>query len=109
MDEPARYAVDGIAPRRVLAPASDEEAAEALAAAAAAGEGVIPVGGGTMLWGEPPSRYDLALSTAALTGIMAYQPADLTLVARAGTPLADIDAALAEHGQFLPLNPALPA
>ena len=45
------------------------------------------------------------LSTAGLTGITLYEPGALTLVARAGTPLAEVEAALAAEGQMLPFEP----
>lgn len=38
-------------------------------------------------------------------GILAYEPSELFLTARAGTPLREIDAALAERGQMLPFEP----
>jgi glycolate oxidase FAD binding subunit len=45
------------------------------------------------------------LSLADDTGIVEYVPGDLTLTARAGTPLSDIERATREHGQWLPLEP----
>ncbi len=45
------------------------------------------------------------LSTARLSGIELYEPGALTLVARAGTPVAEIEVALAEHGQRLAFEP----
>ena len=45
------------------------------------------------------------LSTARLSGISLYEPGALTLVAAAGTPMAEIEAALVEHGQMLPFEP----
>ncbi len=45
------------------------------------------------------------LSTAGLSGIALYEPGALTLVARAGTPLAEVEAALAAEGQRLPFEP----
>ena len=45
------------------------------------------------------------LSTAGLTGITLYEPGALTLVVRAGTPLAEVEAALAAEGQMLPFEP----
>lgn len=45
------------------------------------------------------------LQTAALRGIVAYEPAELVLVARAGTPLVEIEAALAAQGQMLAFEP----
>jgi len=45
------------------------------------------------------------LDSSALTGILEYVPGDLTLTARAGTTIAEIDAATAAHGQWCPLLP----
>jgi glycolate oxidase FAD binding subunit len=38
-------------------------------------------------------------------GIVAYAPSELVITARAGTPVAEIEAALAEHGQMLAFEP----
>ena len=62
------------------------------------------VGGGTKAFygrradGEP-------LSLAAHRGVVAYDPSELVVVARAGTPLAEIETRLAEHGQRLAFEP----
>ena len=45
------------------------------------------------------------LDVSALEGIVAYVPGDLTLTARAGTTIAEIEAATAAHGQWCPLLP----
>ncbi len=45
------------------------------------------------------------LSTRGLSGITLYEPGALTLVVRAGTPLAEVEAALAAEGQHLPFEP----
>ncbi|QJD31384.1 glycolate oxidase subunit GlcE [Methylococcus geothermalis] len=45
------------------------------------------------------------LSTLAHTGIVHYEPTELVLTARSGTPLARIEAALAESGQMLGFEP----
>jgi glycolate oxidase FAD binding subunit len=39
------------------------------------------------------------------TGIINYEPTELVITARSGTPLSEIEAALAEHNQFLPFEP----
>ncbi|MEX0308278.1 MAG: FAD-binding protein [Ruegeria sp.] len=59
------------------------------------------VGGGTrgVIGPEP------GLSVAGLSGITLYEPGALTLVARAGTPLTEIDAALEAEGQQLAFEP----
>ncbi|UWQ19405.1 FAD-binding protein [Jannaschia sp. M317] len=46
-----------------------------------------------------------ALTTAGLTGVTLYEPGALTLVARAGTPMAEIEATLAAENQRLPFEP----
>lgn len=45
------------------------------------------------------------LDLSALAGIIEYVPGDLTLTARAGTTLAEIEAATLAHGQWCPLLP----
>lgn len=103
------YAVDELTPRDVVAPETEEQTASVLAEARAAETAVVPVGGGSMLHvGNPPLRYDVALSTRALRGIVEYNPADLTVVVRGGTTLDELGAELAAHGQFLPLLAPLP-
>ncbi|MGH7654463.1 MAG: FAD-binding oxidoreductase [Gemmatimonadaceae bacterium] len=45
------------------------------------------------------------LDLSALSGIVEYVPGDLTLTARAGTTLTEVEAATLEHGQWCPLMP----
>lgn len=45
------------------------------------------------------------VSTLGLTGITLYEPGALTLVVKAGTPLAEVEAALAAEGQRLAFEP----
>jgi glycolate oxidase FAD binding subunit len=45
------------------------------------------------------------LDTTALTGIVSYEPSELVVTVRAGTPLAEVEAALAEQNQCLPFEP----
>ncbi|MDE0698644.1 MAG: FAD-binding protein, partial [Boseongicola sp.] len=81
-------------------PSDERELAEAVSGAA----GPLAVrGGGTRRVGHPVDGDDLTV--AGLTGITLYEPGALTLVARAGTPLAQIEAALAAEGQMLAFEP----
>jgi glycolate oxidase FAD binding subunit len=50
------------------------------------------------------ARVD-ALSTTGWAGIVSHEPTELVITARAGTPLAELEAALAEAGQCLPFEP----
>jgi len=45
------------------------------------------------------------LDTTGHCGITAYEPSELVVTVRAGTPLAELEAALAERGQCLPFEP----
>ena len=54
--------------------------------------------GGVALTGE-------VLDTRAYAGIVSYEPSELVVTARAGTPLAELEAALAEKHQCLPFEP----
>ena len=72
--------------------------------AAAAGTPLRIRGGGSKdfyghaLLGEP-------LDVGGHAGIVAYEPSELVITAKAGTPLAHLEAALAEKGQCLPFEP----
>lgn len=61
-------------------------------------------GGDTKSWyGEAPRGEPL--DTTLLTGISSYEPTELVVTARAGTRIAELEAALAEAGQCLPFEP----
>ena len=61
-------------------------------------------GGGTKAFygGEPRGEV---LETTDLRGITSYEPTELVVTALAGTPLSELEAALAERGQCLPFEP----
>ena len=45
------------------------------------------------------------LDTRSYAGIVSYEPSELVVTARCGTPLSQLESALAEHGQFLAFEP----
>ncbi|MBI5285217.1 MAG: FAD-binding oxidoreductase [Chloroflexi bacterium] len=93
-------------PAAAVAPASLAELQIVLSEAQRSRVAAIPVGAGTHLSiGNVPARYDVAISLEAMARIVAIEPADLTVTVEAGLKLADLQARLGEHGQFLPLNP----
>jgi glycolate oxidase FAD binding subunit len=101
----ASYTVDGLVPSLVAAPESVEQLAAALAAADGHAAALIPWGGGRhMALGNVPSRYDVALLTTKLDRVVEYEPADLVLTVEAGMTMGRLQALLAEHGQFLPID-----
>jgi len=76
----------------------------ALAEAVASAKGPLAIqGGGTRTSGRRAEGE--ALSVAGLSGITFYEPGALTMVAKAGTPVAAIEAALAAEGQMLAFEP----
>ena len=105
----AADAVDGVVPRMVAEPGTAEDVAGCLRWARGAGLKVTPRGGGTKMgWGNPPAACDLLLSTARLDRVREHAWADMTVIADAGCPVADLQKALAEHGQHLGLDPLWP-
>ena len=38
-------------------------------------------------------------------GVISYEPSELVITARAGTPLAEVEALLAQHNQMFPFEP----
>ncbi|TMQ68810.1 MAG: FAD-binding oxidoreductase [Candidatus Eisenbacteria bacterium] len=101
----AGYAIGLQVPRVALRPATPEEAAEALRAAAADRLAVVLWGGGTRLRRASPARgYDVALDLGALDRVLEYEPEDLTVTAQCGVTLATLAATLGARGQELPLE-----
>jgi glycolate oxidase FAD binding subunit len=89
----------------LLAPASETELAQVVAQAAARRTPLEIRGGGSRLGLGHPVQAEATLSTAGLAGITLYEPGALTLVVRAGTPVAEVEETLAAEGQRLPFEP----
>ena len=84
-----------------------EEIAARIRDAAASGQALYIQAGGSkraLLGRECPAPV---LDVSGHSGIIDYQPSELVLTARAGTPLATLQAVLAERGQELPFDPPL--
>lgn len=74
-------------------------------AARADGRTIAIEGGGTRGGLGRPMQADATLSTHGLSSITAYKPSELVMSAQAGTPMHEIDAALAANNQMLPFEP----
>ncbi|MYN38314.1 glycolate oxidase subunit GlcE [Duganella sp. FT109W] len=73
-------------------------------AASAAGAPLRLRGGGTKDWYGQALDGEL-LDTRANSGVISYEPTELVITARCGTPLAEIETLLAQHHQMLAFEP----
>ncbi|MBS7809022.1 glycolate oxidase subunit GlcE [Variovorax sp. PCZ-1] len=62
-------------------------------------------GGSKDFYGEPFDAALPVLDTRAHAGIVSYEPSELVITAKAGTPLAELEAVLSEKGQCLAFEP----
>ena len=87
-----------------LIPAGERELAEQVAQAAAGGGRLCIAGGGSKADVGTPVQAG-RLEAAALTGIVDYDPPELVLTVRPGTPLAEVEALVAGEEQMLAFEP----
>jgi glycolate oxidase FAD binding subunit len=87
------------------APADLGELRDAIGEALVAEEPLELVAGGTKRGLGRPLQLPRTLDLSHLAGIRDYQPSELVLTAGAGTPLAEIEAALADAQQMLAFEP----
>ncbi len=101
--------VDGVAPAVVARPATTEQVAEVLRAAAGHGLTVVPRGHGTKLsWGMPPRSADLVVDLSAMDQVLEHAAGDLIVATQAGTRLRDLQDVVARGGQRLHLDETVP-
>ena len=86
----------------MIRPTSPEEVQEAVRQTSAL---LRPRGGGSKSALSTPTAGETTLDLSTLSGVLEYRPEELTFTARAGTPLAEVKAMLAENGQWLPFDP----
>lgn len=86
-------------------PTAPSEVRDAVRAAGAHRQRLRIAGAGTWLDAGRPVEADETLHLDGLSGIIEYEPGDLTLTALAGTRLDEIERATRANGQFLALDP----
>ncbi|MFV0281764.1 MAG: glycolate oxidase subunit GlcE [Rhodoblastus sp.] len=86
-------------------PATEPELCAIIAEARAKKTPLAIEGGGTRTGLGRPAQTAQTLSMRSLDGIVFYEPAEMVVCARAGAPLATIEAMLAERNQILPFEP----
>ena len=90
----------------VFTPTSEAEAAAVVAEAAEAGRSLAIEGHGSKRGLGRSIETSGVLKLSALRGIIVYEPDELVITVRAGTPLQEVEAALAEKNQCLAFEPA---
>jgi len=88
-----------------LKPRDAKDVEAAVQWALADGKTLEVVGRGTKRAIGRAAQWDLSLDLSALSGVTLYEPEELVLSAKAGTPLAEIEALLAAHNQELAFEP----
>lgn len=83
---------------------STADFSDRIRAASAAGTPLRLRGGGTKDWYGQALNGGI-LDTRAYSGIVSYEPTELVITARCGTPLAEIEALLAQQQQMLAFEP----
>ncbi len=102
----AAWAVDGQVPDCAVFPATAEQVATVLHYAGEHHLGLVPRGSGTKIsMGNPPTRYDLALSLGELKRVVHYEPADLTISVEPGMTFGEFQSLVGQKGLWLPLDP----
>jgi glycolate oxidase FAD binding subunit len=88
-----------------LRPESADGVIDAIAWAAAEERPLEVVGHGSKRGVGRPVQADYTLDLSGLSGVTLYEPAELVLSARAGTPVAEIERLLDNHNQTLAFEP----
>jgi glycolate oxidase FAD binding subunit len=104
--------IDGfleIVPATVVSPVDAGEVSRILAWANERGPKVVPCGTRTKLdRGTAPTRCDILLNLSRISGVVEHAAGDMTVTVKAGTPLEELQAMLAQAGQFLAVDPPVP-
>ena len=96
------FEVPGLGERPLVAPADDAAWQQALAIAREQRWRCLVVGSGSRVgWTNHAERVDVVFSTRATLGDVRYEPGDGTVTARAGTPMDELRAVVAEGGHHL--------
>src|ERR1700730_6958908 len=86
-------------------PRDQKDVAAAVEWALAGGKTLEIVGAGSKREIGRAAQWDLTLDLSGLSGVTLYEPEELVLSAKAGTPLAEIEELVASHGQELAFEP----
>jgi glycolate dehydrogenase FAD-binding subunit len=88
-----------------MRPVDEREFSRVLAEASATGTPIELTGNGSKQKLGRPMQAAAGVSARAMRGVTLYEPNEMVMSARAGTPLKQIEAELADHGQMLAFEP----
>ncbi|MGE5512604.1 MAG: glycolate oxidase subunit GlcE [Bacteroidota bacterium] len=91
--------------QQIVRPATERELQQLLSDASRNRTPVEIMGAGSKRAVGRPTQAAVTLSMGSMSGISLYEPTELVLSARAGTPLARVEAELARQGQMLAFEP----
>ncbi len=97
--------LETLAPTGVLTPRDVADVCDLVASAVAAKAPLEILGHGSKRAIGRPVQTAATLDLSGLAGVTLYEPEELVLSAKAGTPVAEIEALLATHGQELAFEP----
>lgn len=89
----------------MLLPASEMEATDLIRDHADARQALAIIGGNTRSGFGNEVEAEACLSSRAMSGIAAYNPAEMVMTVQAGTPVAEVEAALSAANQMMAFEP----
>ena len=103
-------AIDGVMPRQVAMPSSNDEVAQLIACAVRDRTAIVCTGAGTLAGvGNAPRAFDLALRTSGLARVVEHNPDDMTICVQAGMACGALDELLARSNQRVAIDVADPS
>ena len=88
-------------------PSTTDDLAELMKAESAMAHRMLIRGATTAFdWGGRAEPADIVIDTTALTGLLRHEPEDMTVSARAGTTLRELQTVLVQHRQRVAMDPA---
>lgn len=97
--------IDGVGPMPIHRPANSTELGELVRRAAAEGQALYPLGGGTQLHlGNPPAKPGLVIDMRGLDGVLDYPARDMTITVQPGISVSRLQETLAGEKQRLPID-----
>ena len=89
----------------IMTPQTEAEASSLIRDSAAAGRRLAIIGGNTRSGFGNAVQVNATLSSRALSGVVSYNPAEMVMTDKAGTPVAEVEAALTDARQMMAFEP----